>query len=102
MRVTLFVTLAAVTLAGCGGGGSAAGSYAQALSAALASVSQPASLDADTLAKLAHDYSDAADRLGRLTPPADVAQSHAQMVASLHAYAVDLAAAATVTSDAAA
>src|SRR5258708_1451206 len=63
MRTTLLVTLATVALAGCGGG-SGGGSYAQALSTTLASVSQPASLDADTLAKLSHGSSEAAARLG--------------------------------------
>jgi hypothetical protein len=101
MRTAVLAMLATVVFAGCGGG-SAGGSYAQVLSTTLASVSQPASLDAGTLTKLAQDYSTAADRLGKLAPPAEVAQAHAQMVASLRAYAVDLATAATLTANASA
>src|SRR2546428_294044 len=86
-------------LAGCGGG-TGGGSYAQVLSTTLASVSRPASLDSGSLATLSHDYSAAADRLERLRPPAAVAQPHAQMVASLRAYAVDLQTAATLTTNA--
>ena len=96
MRLALLALLA-LALAGCGGSGG--GSYAQELSTTLASVSAPASLDAGTLAKLAHDYAGVADRVGRLTPPAAVAQPHAQLVASLHAYADDLATAATLTTN---
>jgi hypothetical protein len=99
MRLALLALLA-FALAGCGSSGG--GSYAQELSSTLASVSAPASLDAGTLAKLAHDYAGVADRIGRLTPPAAVAQPHAQLVASLHAYANDLATAATLTTSQAA
>jgi len=96
MRLALLAVLA-LSLAGCGGSGG--GSYAQELSTTLASVSAPASLDAGTLAKLAREYASVADRVGRLTPPAAVAQPHAQLVASLHAYANDLATAATLTTN---
>jgi len=99
VRTALVTTLAMLVLAGCGGG-TGGGSYAQVLSTTLASVSRPASLDSGSLATLSHDYSAAADRLERLRPPAAVAQPHAQMVASLRAYAVDLQTAATLTTNA--
>jgi hypothetical protein len=99
MRTALVSTVAMLALAGCGGG-SGGGSYAQVLATTLTSVSRPASLDAGSLAKLAHDYSNAADRLEKLTPPAAVAQPHAQMVMSMRAYAVDLETASTLTTNA--
>ncbi len=99
MRTALVTTLAMLALAGCGGSG---GSYAQQLSSALSSVSQPASLDASSLARLAHDYARAAERLGSLTPPAAVAQAHARMVAAMSAYANELAQASALTANRAA
>jgi len=87
-------------LAGCGG--SSGGGYAQQLSSTLSAVSQPASLDATSLSQLGNAYATAADRLGRLTPPAAVADSHARMVASMRAYADELTQASTLTSNRAA
>jgi hypothetical protein len=101
VRRALVLGLAVLALAGCGGHGGG-GSYAQQLSSALASVSQPTSLDAASLAKLSQDYSRAAERLAALTPPAAVAEPHARMVTAMRAYAAELGRASTLTANQAA
>jgi hypothetical protein len=54
------------------------------------------------LAALADDYGRAAEQLGRLTPPAEIAEPHARMVASMRAYAEGLGRASKLTGDPAA
>ena len=98
----MIATLAALALTGCGIGGGGGGDYAQQLTSALASVSQPVSLDAASLDRLASDYSRVADRLGSLTPPPAVAGAHAQMVSEMRAYADELAQASKLTANASA
>jgi hypothetical protein len=85
----LAVIVALLALAGCGGGagGDSDEGYAQGLVSALGGVAQPTSLDSGSLAGLAKDYGRAAERLGGLTPPAEIAESHGRMVASMRAYA---------------
>jgi hypothetical protein len=100
MRLAL-LALALLAFAGCGGGSDpAAGrSYAEGLVSALSGVEQPASVDDEGLAGLSADYGQAAEELVRLTPPADVADAHARMVASMRAYADDLGRASKLTHD---
>jgi hypothetical protein len=96
VRAVLIAILATLALAGCGAGGGSGG-YAQGLVSALSSVSQPASLDAASISRLAGDYERAAERLGRLAPPSAVAEPHARMVAAMRAYAAELAQASELT-----
>jgi hypothetical protein len=99
MRIGVIV-LALLALVGCGGSeDSSRGSYAEGLVSALSGVEQPASLDAEGLAGLSAEYGQAAEALGRLTPPGDVADAHARMVASMRAYADDLGRASNLTHD---
>src|SRR5947209_2004298 len=101
VRAVLIAILATLALAGCGATGGSGG-YAQGLVSALSSVSQPSSLDAASISRLARDYEGAAERLGRLAPPPAVAEPHARMVVAMRAYAAELARASELTASPAA
>jgi hypothetical protein len=77
--------IAVLVLAGCGGSspGGSDDSYAENLAATLGGVEQPAALDSAGLSALAADYGEAAEKLGRATPPGAIADAHARMVASM-------------------
>jgi hypothetical protein len=93
--------MAVLALAACGGGpvGGGGDGYAEGLVNALGHVEQPGALDSQALADLSADYGRAAEELGRLTPPAAIAEAHARMVASMRTYADHLGRASQVTQD---
>lgn len=101
MRPIALTLLVALAVAGCGGSGEGgSGGYAQGLVSAMSGISQPDSLDQSSLQRLAGQYGDASDELGRLAPPTEVAGPHARMVAEMRAYAAGLGRASQLIGDA--